>query len=533
MEINQIFKILKTRKLIVYQAVVIIFAVAMAVTYFQKPVYQATATILFKEKDISSSMLFGNIFSQFGSQPERSLQTQIKLITLRPLLQNIIDKLKLNIEPESLRKKIDIKSESNANLLNISVKDESAYKAAKIANTLVEEYLNSSKQITTTELTRARQEVYKKLKDTEEEIIAIAKETAKKKGSIPDDLKAKLDMATGIYIMLAEKHEQLRISEELRTSDALLMAPAVVPENPVFPKPVQTAIVSLLGGLMVGIAFAFGIDQLDNTIRTTEDAEAIFKLPVIGQIPYQDSLAKLDDKILVKSHPKSTGAEACRTVRTNIEYFNAEKNMKTIMIASANPQEGKSVVSINIATAFAQTGKRVVLISCDLRKPSIHIYTNTSNTKGLSNYLAGYTEIVADIVQDSSVENLKIITSGPIPPNPSELLGSKRMEQLLNELREKMDYIIFDTTPILAVTDSTVMAKYTDGAIIISDYKRTSREDAKKATSALKKTGVRQLGVILNNIPVSIIYPYGSYQKYSYIKDKSSKTKLRKKFTLS
>lgn len=520
MDINQIIKILRTRKFIIYQAVIIIFIVAMVASYFQKPVYEATATIMLKEKDMGTSMLFGDILNQFGSQPERSLQTQIKLITLRPVLQSVIDKLKLNIEPGDLHKKIDIESEGNANLLTVSVKDGSPYRAAKIANTTVEEYLNSSRHITTTELSRARQEVSKKLKDTEEEIIVLAKETAKKKNSVPDDLKAKMDMATGIYVMLAEKHEQLKISEELRTSEALLVAPAVVPEKPVFPKPMQTAVISLIGGLMVGIAFAFGIDQLDNTIRTTEDAEAIYKLPVIGQIPYQDTLMKLDDKTLVKLHPKSTGAEAYRTIRTNIEYFNAEKSIRTIMIASANPQEGKSVAGINIAIAFAQTGKKVILVSCDLRKPSIHNYTHTSNTKGLSNYLAGYTDIVEDVMQDSDIENLKIITSGPLPPNPSELLGSKRMEQLINELREKMDYIIFDTPPILAVTDSTVLAKFSDGAIIISDYKRTSKDDGKKIISALEKTGVRQLGVVINNIPKSVAYPYGGYKKYAYAKKK-------------
>lgn len=527
MEFNQIFKILKARQRIIIQTVLIIVATAMLFSFFQKPVYEATSTILLKEKDMGASMLFGSLGSQLSAQPERSLQTQIKLLTIRPTLQKVIDKLKLNIEPIDLEQKIKIKPEGNANLLTVSVRDESAYKAQKIANVLVQEYLTSSRQTTTNELTRARQEVGKKIKDTEDDIMTLAREVEKRSGKVPDDLRAKMDMASGIYVMLSEKHEQLRISEKLRTNEGILISPAIVPVEPVLPKPLQTAVLSLIGGLMVGIAFAFAADQLDNTIKTIEDAEDIYGLPVIGQIPHQDTLIRDTEKIAVIGRPKSLSAEAYRAIRTNIQYFNVEKHIKTIMITSSNPQEGKSISSVNMAAAFAQTGKNVILMNCDLRRPTVHEYLGVGNSVGLSNYLASYIDSPDEIIKETKTQGLYMIASGPVPPNPSELLGSRKMEKLISELRDKFDYIILDSAPILAVTDATVLARFMDGVIIISDYTKTTKEHGQKIRSALEKTGVRLLGVILNNIPGSIAY--NSYDNYSYIEsDKKSSVRFSK-----
>lgn len=530
MEIHQFIAIIKSRKNIVIQSVIVIFIVAMLFSLLQKPAYKASATILLKEKNVGSSIIFGDLLRQFNAQPERSLQTQLKLLTIGPVLDKVIKKLNLNVSRQELLNKIDIKPEGQANMITIYVEDQSPRKAKEIANSLVAQYLANTRRSTSSDVSQAEKEVYKKLKDTEDNIIILAKEIAqKRKGDIvPDDLTAKMDMATGLYVMLSEKHEQLRISEKLNTGDAYLIAPADIPTAPISPKPVSSGIFSLIGGLFFGVAVAMVVDQLDNTIKSSKDVEKLFDLPVIGQVPLQEFIQKKGEQLVVRMKPKSAAAESYRTIRTNIQYFNIDENLKTIMITSGSPQEGKSLISANIAMAFAQANKKVALISCDLRRPSLHKIFHISNDNGLSNYLAGYSTM-DEILHDVGIENITLIPSGPIPPNPSELLGSKKMESLINELENIFDFIIIDTAPVLVVTDCAVLAKFADGVLFVAKVNHTKKEDAKTIYTSLQATGVKQIGVVLNGISYSETYPYRGYGGYVYSEDKGEKTPFFKK----
>lgn len=533
MEIQQFLSIIKVRKFIIIQAVLVIFVVSLAFSLTQKPVYKASATILLKEKNLGSSILFGDLMRQFSAQPERSLQTQLKLLTIRPVLQRVINKLNLRTEkgekiaPEGLLSKIEVTPEGQANMVTVSVKDSVPIKAKEIANTLINEYLIDSKQSNSSEVSQASIEVAKKLKDTEDGIIVLAKEIAKKRRNetVPDDLKAKMDMATGLYVMLSEKYEQLRISEKLNTGEAYLVSPAEIPVSPVSPKPMVNGILSVIGGLIFGFGLAMVAEQLDNTIKTSEETEKLFGLPIIGQIPTQEELLKGDSQIIVRSKPKSAAAEAYRTVRTNIQYFNIDETLKTILITSGSPQEGKTLLTANLAMAIAQTGKKVAIICCDLRRPSLHKLFHISNESGLSNYLAGYTSI-KEIMHRVEGQSLTLIPSGPIPPNPSELLGSKKMETLIDDLKLKHDFVIIDTAPVLAVTDCAVLAKYSNGVIYVVRAKQTKKDSVKVMRSSLENTGIKPLGAVLNGVSMGESYPYYSYRGYVYSDDTKEHRKL-------
>jgi capsular exopolysaccharide synthesis family protein len=221
--------------------------------------------------------------------------------------------------------------------------------------------------------------------------------------------------------------------------------------------------------------------------------------------------------IITQVNPRSPISESYRALRTNIDYSSFDNQIQVIALTSAGPGEGKSTTASNLAVTYAQSEKKVLLIDADLRKPTMHNTFFISNRHGLSNLIAGqYTP--EEIIKETHVENLFLLPSGPIPPNPSEMLASKRMEQTLNQLRDLYDFIIIDTPPTLAVTDSQIVASKCDGIILVIDYGKVKREMAMKAKANLEHVKARILGVVLNNIDRKnadsyYYYYYGSDSK--------------------
>lgn len=200
--------------------------------------------------------------------------------------------------------------------------------------------------------------------------------------------------------------------------------------------------------------------------------------------------------LIVEKQPKSIPAESYRTLRTNIQYSSFDKEIKRILVTSAEPGEGKSTTAANLAVAFSQDEKKVLLIDCDLRKPSVHKQFRISNNIGLSDVVMDNSKLKKAINKHN--EYLDILPSGKIPPNPSELLGSKAMENLLNELQKEYDIIILDTPPVQAVTDSQILSTKVDGVILVVRAERTKKDSVKFAKESLQKVKANIIGVVLN-----------------------------------
>ena len=202
--------------------------------------------------------------------------------------------------------------------------------------------------------------------------------------------------------------------------------------------------------------------------------------------------------LIAKLNPRSPITEQYRTVRTNLQFSSVDQDLQTMLLTSAGPGEGKSMTSANLAVVYAQQGKKVLLIDADLRKPTIHYTFRLDNLRGLSNALVGNMSL-QEIVSPSDVGNLDLISCGPIPPNPSELLGSKRMKELVREARQAYDIIIFDTPPVLAVTDAQILANLCDGVVLVVRSKKTEFDAADKAIELLQSANAKILGTILND----------------------------------
>jgi capsular exopolysaccharide synthesis family protein len=222
--------------------------------------------------------------------------------------------------------------------------------------------------------------------------------------------------------------------------------------------------------------------------------------------------------IVTLKHPKSPITEAYRTLRTNIQFSSFDKKIKTIVITSTGPGEGKTTTSSNLAVAMAQGGHKTLILDCDLRKPRIHRVFNISNQIGLSNLLIGEKKF-EEVVHKTEVYNLFVLTSGVKPPNPSELLASSKMQNLIEMLKESYDYVIIDTPPVIMVTDAQILSKYADGCLIVVSSGESDKIAAQRAKELLQKVDANILGVVLNKLDTSKKGHYEYYYQYYYGND--------------
>lgn len=228
----------------------------------------------------------------------------------------------------------------------------------------------------------------------------------------------------------------------------------------------------------------------------------------------------MNKELITNEDPKSPISEIFKTLRTNMQFMTSNKGLKTILVTSSIPGEGKSWVSSNLATTFAQEGKRVIIIDADMRKGRIHSIFNIDKKPGLSNYLSGVSDIkekdnILNYIKKTEIENLNVIPAGDVPPNPSELLGNNKMEDLITTLRNMFDIIIFDGTPCLLVTDALILARKLDSTLIVTSYKTTKMGNVEKVKKSIENVGGKIAGIVINKIPISAkkyenTYYYGS-----------------------
>jgi len=310
------------------------------------------------------------------------------------------------------------------------------------------------------------------------------------------DVQAELQIATGLYTTLAEKYETLKVSEQLEVGSGSVVSPAAIDTVAVSPKPTRNGALGLAVGLVFGLGMAFLAEYLDNTIKSAEEAQELFDAPVLGTIPTVQFKAGETRRLTIVQDPGSRGAEAYRGLRNSIDYVNFEHVIKTVLVTSAAPGEGKSTVSANLAASLAMAGAKVVLINCDFRRPTTDEFFEVNNQLGLSDVLAGRISLESAL-QATDDANLRVLTPGKMPPNPSELLGSEKMTALIETIKADADWIIVDSPPLLAVADAAATARWTDGVLVVTRAGVSTSPAGANARDILDKVGARILGVVV------------------------------------
>jgi len=337
--------------------------------------------------------------------------------------------------------------------------------------------------------------------------------------------------------MLAQKITQTQIASsiDMGKTNINIASPALVPANPIKPNKQLNIAVALVLGLMVAVGLAFVLEFMDNTIKGLDDVQKHLGLAVVGTIPVYNGAGKKTGRGLFASEKhslpvfssldsRSPFAEAFRTLRTNLSFAGVDKHYRTILVTSTVPSEGKSCSIANLGVVMAQAGQKVLIIDCDLRKPVQHNNFNLNNTIGVTNCLVNDLEL-ARAVQNTGAEGLDVLTSGPIPPNPAELIASNKMAVLINAARDAYDIVLVDSPPVLTVTDASLLATMVDGVLLVVKTASSKIEMVQGTKSVLDNANAKIIGVVLNQVDVNSSNYYYHYYKYS--KDDKEKTTPR------
>jgi capsular exopolysaccharide synthesis family protein len=329
---------------------------------------------------------------------------------------------------------------------------------------------------------------------------------------------------------LVQRQREYQVTNGDRSNEVSISTYSRLPKEPIGPPRFRNIFVAFLLSLVAGIGLAFLLDFLDDTIKSVEDVDRYLHLPALALIPAgrdrgrligvpgaQPGGASVDTTALAMvSDARSPIAESYRHLRTSLLLSSAGQPPKTILVTSSQPSEGKTTTAINTAFMLAQTGADVLIIDCDLRRPRLHAHFGVPNTKGLSNWLSGETDIDSLMETYAQQRNLKFLTSGPVPPNPAELLGSDEMRKLLGILSERFSHIVIDSPPAISFTDASILSTMVDGVVIVVHSGRSSRAVVRRAKQQLLDVGAHIFGVVLNNVKLETqdYYYSGYYSSY-------------------
>ncbi|NMC68986.1 MAG: polysaccharide biosynthesis tyrosine autokinase [Myxococcales bacterium] len=344
--------------------------------------------------------------------------------------------------------------------------------------------------------------------------------------------------AERIYQLINNRSEETTLTTELsQINNVRVLDPALRPEVPIRPRVKLNLALAIVIGLLGGIGLAFLLEALDTSVKTQEDVEKGLGLAFLGIIPTFSAETsarrrrrhrrRRAPELRLGSHPdlfchdnpKSAAAECCRSIRTNILFMSPDRPPRKLLVTSASPQEGKTTVAISLAITMAQSGSRVLIVDSDMRRPRIHSAFGLENEDGLSTAILG-TRKVEDLIRPTQVPGLDILTCGPIPPNPAELIHTERFKEVVAQLERLYDRVVFDSPPVIAVTDPVILSRHVDGVVIVIKSMMTNRRAAKFAVKQMRDVGGNLLGAVLNDLDLENreygYYHYYYYRKYGY-----------------
>ena len=328
-------------------------------------------------------------------------------------------------------------------------------------------------------------------------------------------LEREADTNRTVYEGLLQRYKELNAAAGISASNIAIIDPAIAPIRPSSPILLRNLLIALGAGLGLAIAFVYLRTQLDDSVRVPEDVEVKLQMPLLGVIPLSQEL----DVNVAMADPKSPLSEGYNSLRSALLYSTATGLPKTMLVTSSQPSEGKSTTSLAIATGIAKLGRSVALLDVDLRRPALHkaiVMLNGVNTSGMSSLLTSQCSI-DDALRDTDIENLKVVTSGPIPPSPTELLSSNRMREILDDLSARFDIVILDSPPVLGLADSPLMAALVDGVVMVIQSDRNRRGSLKTSLRRLRDMRTNILGGVLTKFdPTDMGNRYSEYYGYNY-----------------
>jgi capsular exopolysaccharide synthesis family protein len=323
-----------------------------------------------------------------------------------------------------------------------------------------------------------------------------------RKASSYDLVRGEATETKRIYDLISTRVKEIDLSSSFLSNNLRILDKAPVPKVPVRPRTVLNLAIGLLLGLLLGTGMVFFLDYMDNTVRSTEDVEQFLKLNLLAIVPKQ------------VEGTESASREAYQTLRTSLLFSRKNRSANAVLITSAGPQEGKSITTVNVARTLANAGEKVIIVDCDLRRPAIHQRLNLGRDQGLTNYiLSSDGDHWRNYVKPTDQPNLKVMTCGPIPPNPADVFGQERFLALLKELRTNFDWVFIDSPPVISLADSMILASVSDMVAFVVRHNVNDKEMIRRCVSSVRKINPNVIGAVLNNVDLDRSH----YKDYYYV----------------
>jgi succinoglycan biosynthesis transport protein ExoP len=488
-------------------SVVLAAGAAFVLSSLQGKVYEAKATLI-----VGQSLTGVNPDYTQLLVSQRLSTTYAAVATKRPILDAVVTQLGLDATPDELSRRIVAEAPTDSTLLTITAQDRQPARAAAIANAVAQQLIAASPAVQGRQA-ELQASVDADLKATQAQIAAtqarVQALTSLEQRTTAQE--AELVLQEGRLVTLRSTYATLLSFATGSASNLLsVIEPAVAPDAPVSPRPVLNTLLAAVLGLVVAVGIIAVVEYFRDAVKDPEEVQAVTGLSTLGSIAQMVGDDRRGEiyQLAALLHPRSGVTEAYRTLRTNVEFASIDAPLQTLLVTSSMPGEGKTVTSVNLAVVFAQAGRRVILVDADLRKPGVHAMFDLPNQHGLSTLLRRDDASLDAVLHGTEQDHLRVLTTGPLPPNPAELMGSHRMRAIVDRLKGEADLVIFDSPPLQAVTDAAILSSFLDGTLLVIDAGRSRRRAVRLARGALDRAGATVVGAVLNRIPRGARFGY-------------------------
>lgn len=524
-DLRDYLRLIRRRKWSIIVTTVVVVGAALTLSLLQTPMYRAEAQILVQTQAPSS--VFDPVTGQ-RTDPERAVQSEILVLESEPVRAKVGERL--GAAPE-----ITASGIGTADGIEVVATSDDPRRAAEVANAYAESYIEFRRAQSSESLLDAGEEIGAKLGQFQSELDQLDREVAaaNQDGQIAtaERLASRRDSLIRQQALFSQKLDELEVDASVNGREALLITPAAVATEPASPQPVRDVLLALFLGLLSGGGIAFLREHLDDTIKTKEDVDAALgSVPVLGLVPAVPGWKNRSSPMLVSmTDPSSPAAESYRSLRTSIQFLGFDRPLQLIQVTSPSSSEGKTTTLANLAVSLAGAGQEVVVVCCDLRRPRLHHFFGLNNSFGLSSVLLGEVELDYALQRVPKVDRLKLLASGRLPPNPSEMLSSPRTADLLNSLRGRADVVLLDCPPVLPVTDAAVLSGVAEGTLVVGSAGVTRKRELVRAVEMLRQVDAPIVGVALNGVAEQGGYGYG----YGYAPKPETATTAKSPFAVA
>ena len=510
MDIGRQLAFVRTWLPLLFASVLLAAGAAFVISNLQQKVYEAKATLI-----VGQSLTGVNPDYTQLLVSQRLSTTYAAVATTRPLLGAVIEDLGLDVTPAELREDVVAEAPVDSTLLTITAQATDPEQAAAIANAISEQLIAASPAVAGRQAElqasidadlEATQAQIKTTQARMEELSALARRTAAHE--------TELATLEGRLVTLRSTYATLLSFTSASASNLLsVVEPAVASPDPISPRPLLNTVLAAVLGLLIAIGFIAVTEYLSDAVKDPDDVQAVTGLSTLGTIARMKGNGDRSEiyQLAALLYPRSGVTEAYRTLRTNVEFASVDARIQTLLVTSSMPGEGKTVTAANLAVVFAQAGQRVLMVDADLRQPGVHRVFDLPNAHGLTTLLRRDDVSLDVVLQKTEQDNLRVLTTGPLPPNPAELLGSHRMREITDRLKAEADLVIFDSPPLQAVTDSAILSAFLDGTLLVVDAGRSRRRAVRLAREALERADATVIGAVLNRIPVGARSDHADY----------------------